>query len=368
MGRLELGHGGAQAFLGMPPKSLVLGTAGGFMGRGVREGSDAARLFAVSLVEGPDLFLQAAQKGHELGFFLRAGLLDALNGGFDSGESLIQHGTPLYHGPPVRRARGECYNGGVSDEPVTLKIDGAVARLTLNRPAALNALDQTEADAFSRAVKTVARGKTRVLLLSGAGRAFCAGGDLAFIEGNTRLSAPVLRRRMRRFYASFLGLRALPQATVARVHGPAIGAGLCLAMACDLRTVLSSARLAFNFTRLGLSPGMAAWPLARAGLGEARAKELLFTGRSFTGKDLHSWGAAAACEETEAALDQATERLAAELAGVSVSARERLKAETRLDDLTPYLEFEARAQAETFRLPDLREGLAAVKERRPPKF
>ncbi len=256
----------------------------------------------------------------------------------------------------------------MSDEPVTLKIDGAVARLTLNRPAALNALDQTEADAFSRAVKTVARGKTRVLLLSGAGRAFCAGGDLAFIEGNTRLSAPVLRRRMRRFYASFLGLRALPQATVARVHGPAIGAGLCLAMACDLRTVLSSARLAFNFTRLGLSPGMAAWPLARAGLGEARAKELLFTGRSFTGKDLHSWGAAAACEETEAALDQATERLAAELAGVSVSARERLKAETRLDDLTPYLEFEARAQAETFRLPDLREGLAAVKERRPPKF
>lgn len=253
-------------------------------------------------------------------------------------------------------------------EPVTLKIDGAVSRLTLNRPEALNALDQAVSDAFSRALERVGKSDSRLLVLSGAGRAFCAGGDLGFIEGNTRLSDSILRKRMRRFYASFLGLRELPQATVARVHGSAVGAGLCLAMACDLRTVQSSARLSFNFVRLGLSPGMAALPLARAALGDARARELLFTGRTFSGRDLHAWGAAAACVDSEADLDRATETLAAGIASCSSAALAALKAETGLDALKPYLEFEAKAQARTFRLPDLREGLAAVRERRPPRF
>jgi enoyl-CoA hydratase len=99
---------------------------------------------------------------------------------------------------------------------------------------------------------------------------------------------------MRRFYGSFLSIRGLPQVTITKMQGSAVGAGLCLALATDLRVVCDDARLGFNFVRLGLNPGMAAWPLARFAFGDSRARELLFTGRFFTGRELFDWGAASA--------------------------------------------------------------------------
>src|SRR5579885_2134579 len=135
---------------------------------------------------------------------------------------------------------------------------GAVTRLTLNRPRALNALSEELAAEFAAAVRAIAREPSKAVILSGAGTAFCAGGDLAFIEKNRRRTAPRLVPLMRKFYGSFLSIRALPQVTIAKVHGAAVGAGLCLALACDLRVVSDDARLGFNFVRLGLNPGMAA--------------------------------------------------------------------------------------------------------------
>ncbi|MDE2490252.1 MAG: enoyl-CoA hydratase/isomerase family protein, partial [Elusimicrobia bacterium] len=183
---------------------------------------------------------------------------------------------------------------------VERRTEGDVTRLTLNRPEALNALSEPLAREFAAAVRRTARERTRVVLLEGAGRAFCAGGDLGFIAENRRRPEAALAARMRRFYGAFLSVRDLPQVTIAKVHGAAVGAGLCLALACDLRVVADDARLAFNFVRLGLNPGMAAWPLARAALGEARARELLFTGRFFAGRELAAWGAAAAAAPGEA--------------------------------------------------------------------
>ncbi|NNN05538.1 MAG: enoyl-CoA hydratase/isomerase family protein [Elusimicrobia bacterium] len=250
---------------------------------------------------------------------------------------------------------------------VLWSVDGPVGRLTLNRPEALNALDEETAAEFSAAVRAAARSAAKVVVLEGAGRAFCAGGDLHFIERNQRRTAADLAPRMRRFYGAFLSVRALPQIVVAKVQGAAFGAGLCLALAADLRVAAEDARLSFNFVRLGLNPGMAAWPLARAAFGDARARELLVTGRTFSGRELAAWGGGfAAAPDALLAESEALARRAAVGCGAALRL---LKAETRLqENLAPFLTFEARGQARAFRGPDLAEGLAAARERREPLF
>lgn len=253
---------------------------------------------------------------------------------------------------------------------VSWATESGVTRLWLERPEALNALGEAASRDFPAALKRVAREPSRVVILSGRGGAFSAGGDLAFIEASRRRPQSALAPRMRRFYASFLAVRALPQATIACVNGAAVGAGLCLALACDLRVVLSSARLALNFVRLGLAPGLAAWPLSRAVLGEARARELLLTGRFFTGADLAAWGGASAACETQEELESRAGGLAQEVACASPAALLWLKRELALGDaeLARYLAHEARGQAACFKGQDIVEGVRAVREKRAPRF
>lgn len=252
---------------------------------------------------------------------------------------------------------------------VALRTAEGVTTLTLERPDAYNAMSEELAADFAAAVKAAAKEPSRVLVLRGAGPAFSAGGDLAFIETNMARPKAELAPLMRSFYGSFLSIRELPQVTVASIHGAAYGAGLCLALACDLRLALLDARLSLNFVRLGLNPGMAAWPLARAAFGDARARELLFTGRSFTGRELVEWGAAMAGAGTPEELSAMTDELARSLAAASGESLRLLKAETRIgEDLEPYLAHEAEGQAETFKGKDIAEGVNAVREKRLPRF
>lgn len=252
---------------------------------------------------------------------------------------------------------------------VSLETSGLVTTLTLTRPEAYNAMSEAMAAEFEKAVRYAAKEPSKVLVLRGQGPAFSAGGDLGFIETNMARPAARLAPLMRRFYGSFLSIRSLPQVTVASVHGTAVGAGLCLALACDLRVAALEAKLSLNFVRLGLNPGMGAWPLARAAFGDARARELLFTGRSFTGRELVEWGAAIAGASSPEELGAMTDALAQSLAACSGDSLRILKAETRLGErLDPYLVHEAKGQAKTFKGPDIAEGVAAVREKRPPKF
>lgn len=252
---------------------------------------------------------------------------------------------------------------------VSLRTDRSVSTLRLERPQALNAMSEDMAREFAAAVKRAAREKSKVLVLEAAGPAFSAGGDLAFIEKNRTRPKAALAGIMKRFYGDFLSIREVPQVTIAKIHGTAVGAGLCLALACDLRVVVEDAKLGFNFVRLGLNPGMAAWPLARAAVGDARARDLLFTGRLFSGRDLHSWGGACATAAIPAELDGACAELAGRIASGSGESLRILKAETRIGgDLSPYLAHEAKGQALTFKGADIAEGVAAIRQRRAPKF
>jgi enoyl-CoA hydratase/carnithine racemase len=252
---------------------------------------------------------------------------------------------------------------------VSLSTAGSVTTIRLNRAEYLNAMSEAMAREFAAAVMRAAREKSKVLVLEGAGPAFSAGGDLAFIEANMKKPKGSLAKVMRRFYGDFLSIRDVPQVTIAKIHGTAVGAGLCLALACDLRVVVTDAKLAFNFVRLGLNPGMAAWPLARAAVGDARARDLLFTGRLFSGKELHAWGGAGALVANPFELDGICAELAGRVASGSGESLRLLKAETRINgDLSPYLALEAKGQASTFKGADLVEGVAAIRQRRPPKF
>src|SRR5512134_2829533 len=234
--------------------------------------------------------------------------------------------------------------------------DGAIAVVTFDDAARLNAMTEAMGQALRAAVESLRGDETlRAAVLTGAGRAFSAGGDLDLIEARARAGAASPggavreenRAFMERFYGLYLSVRELPFPTVAALQGPAIGAGLCVALACDLRVAARDAKLGLNFARLGIHPGMgASWTLPRL-VGPARAAELLFTGRTLEGAEAERIGlvnrAVAADEVRGAALDLAREIAAA--APRAVRGAKRSLAGSGAASLAAQLEVEAAAQA-----------------------
>jgi enoyl-CoA hydratase len=162
---------------------------------------------------------------------------------------------------------------------VTVEQAAGVATLVLNRPEKLNALSDEMVDAFFGALDGIAASDARVVVITGAGRGFCAGFDLSLAgEGS---GDPIFwARRQERFGSLVTRIRDLPQPTVAAVNGAATGAGLGLALACDTRIAATTARLSSAFIRVGMSScdvGVS-WLLPRA-IGTTRAFEMMLTGR-----------------------------------------------------------------------------------------
>jgi enoyl-CoA hydratase len=264
-------------------------------------------------------------------------------------------------------------------EPLVLvERDGDVATLTLNDPERRNAMSQAMGEAFAARVAELARDASlRAVILTGAGRAFSGGGDLSMIQaradesgsGAAAARRPV-RDAMRAFYGLFLSIRDLPCPTLAAIHGSAVGAGLCVALACDVRIASRDARLGLNFTALGLHPGMAAtWTLPRL-VGPARAAELLFSARSFTGEEAAAIGLVNRAVASERVLPEARELAAAFAAAAPLANRavKRALARSPFTTLDEQLAFEADEQAATFATQDVQEGLTAVRERRAARF
>ena len=139
-------------------------------------------------------------------------------------------------------------------------LPGKIGVITLADQARLNALTEPMGDAFSRLVDSIQANRQGVaaIVLRGEGRAFSAGGDLDFLRARRADSPESNVTMMLAFYRRFLAVRRLPVPVVAAINGPAIGAGLCLALACDVRVAAASAQLGVTFTKLGLHPGMGA--------------------------------------------------------------------------------------------------------------
>ena len=252
--------------------------------------------------------------------------------------------------------------------------DDGVAVVTLDDPDRRNAMTVEMGRAIQQTFAHLAtEPELRVAVLTGAPPAFSAGGDLAMLEDfaqRTRDEGFDASTEMRAFYERFLAVRTLPVPVIAAINGHAVGAGLCVALACDLRLVADEAKVGLNFARLALHPGMGgSWLLPRA-VGPQRGAEWLYTGRLVSGTEAAEAGMALRSLPADDVLPAALE-LAGEIASSSPLVVRQLKLSLEhapTSTLAEQLDREAAAQAVNYGTDDFLEGLAAGRERRPPRF
>lgn len=253
---------------------------------------------------------------------------------------------------------------------VHLDRNGAVATLILDDIRRKNAMSPELGDALATRVKEIARDDSvRAVVLTGAGDAFSAGGDLAMLERLRASSFDEARTFMFGFYRRYLSIAELSVPVIAAVKGAAIGAGLCVALAADILIVDEDSKLAVNFATLGLHPGMGATYLLPRRVGAQRAADLLLTGRRFGGRDAAAWGMALEACPGERVLARAQE-LAGQMADAAPLVTRALKQRLGVDRgaLAAALDHEAYEQASSYASEDLGEGLRAAAEKRKAVF
>jgi enoyl-CoA hydratase len=249
---------------------------------------------------------------------------------------------------------------------LSLAIDGAIARIRLERVAKLNAFTRAMLAALDSACATLESNRdVRVVIVESASpKAFCAGAD---IDEWSRLGPRGMWGDwIRMGHRVFERLARLPQPTIASIGGLALGGGLELALACDVRLASSGARFGLPETRIGVIPGWAGSQRLARLVGVGRAKQLMFSGQPIDAATAAAWGLA---NEVAADLPQRTIELArtiAENAPIAVQAAKQL-ADASVGDATA-LALESFASGFTSSTGDLQEGLAAFHERRPPRF
>jgi enoyl-CoA hydratase len=248
---------------------------------------------------------------------------------------------------------------------------GPIGKLTLNNPQELNAMTPEMGEAIKNIVPEINKKKDlRVLLITGTGRAFSAGGNLDFILAHTQKSLEENKIDMKEFYSKFLSLRNIEVPTIAVLNGPAIGAGFLVALACDLRYAVKNAKLAVNFAKLGLSSGMGGLYSLTKLVGPAIAAELLFTGKLFTAEQAYEWklvNGVFATEELNSKVQEVAE-LIARNAPISLKIMKLGVQRAVTGSLEELIEYEAVGQAKTFATKDLLEGIEAIRGKREPRF
>src|SRR5689334_19973166 len=246
-----------------------------------------------------------------------------------------------------------------------------VAVLTLDNPDQRNAMSDTMTASWVRTIDELAADRSvRVVVVTGEGSAFCSGGNTGWIASEPDAEVDYLRTRMMAFYRAWLSIRKLEVPTIAAVNGPAIGAGLCLALACDIRYAADGARLGAPFVKLGMNPGMAATYLLPDVVGEANARELLLTGRTVQADEARQLGLVSRVFAAETFADEVT-GIAAGIAATAPIPSRYTKLALRdggHQDLESCVQWEALAQPITLATADLQEGIRAAKEKRPPEF
>ena len=245
--------------------------------------------------------------------------------------------------------------------------DGAVLTITLNRPDVLNALNKAMQDALAAALKEARDPEIRAVVVTGAGRGFCVGQDLTEFR---EAPGDIADRLRGSYHPNVLAVRALEKPVIASVNGPAAGAGLSFAAACDLRIAADSATFVPAFINIGLVPDSGGTFFIARLLGPARAFEWMTSGRRLTAAEAQAWGLVSEVVEADR-LPERTAELAAALAAMPTRAIGMTK---RLFDAAPnntleeQLELEAQLQSAATRSEDFREGVAAFLEKRDPDF
>lgn len=260
----------------------------------------------------------------------------------------------------------------MDDDRVLLTRQGAIATLTLNRPASLNALDEELRAGLVAKLGEVSRDHSvRVVIITGAGRGFCAGGDIKkMAELKKNHQSVAFRSFLTGGHEMVRSIRTLAKPVVASVNGPAVGAGMNLALACDLRIASDQARFSQGFVKLGLHPDWGGTFFLPRIVGTGRAVEMFFLGEPVGAEEAKRLGLVNWVVPHHQ-LAEETCKLAERLAGAPALPMGLLKQalyerlETQLDSM---MEHEVEAQMKCFESEDFDEGLRAYLEKRKPRF
>lgn len=247
-----------------------------------------------------------------------------------------------------------------------------VLTLRMNRPEKLNALNPELGEALASGVERgAANPAVRAMIITGEGRAFCSGGDLAMIKafrdaGRTRELEPLLAAGTK----LILALRTTEKPVIAAVNGPAAGAGMNVALACDIRIASEDAMFGQNFAKVGLFPDYGGTYLLPRLVGEARAAWMFYTGQMISAQEALRMGAVDRVVP-QAEVMPAAEALATQIAAgppLAVRAVKRTLFGSQRAELERALDAEAQQQAICFASEDCTEGIRAFFEKRAPKF
>ena len=245
--------------------------------------------------------------------------------------------------------------------------DGGVLTITLNRPDVLNAFTAELHKQLVGAFKEAREPEVRAVVVTGAGRGFCVGQDLnEFGEAAKDISG----RLRANYHPTIRAVRGLEKPVLAAVNGPAAGAGLSFACACDLRLAAESATFVPAFINIGLVPDMGGTFFVTRLLGPARAFEWMTSGRRLSAAEALEWGLVSEVVPDDRLAERASE-WAAELAAMptrGVALSKRLFDNAPTATLEEQLELEAQLQAAATRTEDFREGVDAFLQKREPEF
>ncbi len=245
-----------------------------------------------------------------------------------------------------------------------------VVLLTLDLPDLRNAMTDELTALWGSTVEGLRGDRSvRCIVVTGAGKAFCSGGDLGWLQAGGA-SVDGLRDKMLPFYRTWLTLRTLDVPSIAAINGAAVGAGAALALSCDLRYAGAAAKFTVPFAQLGMHAGMATTYTLTEVVGVAAARELLYTGRVVDAAEMLRLGLCSAVFDDAALVESVLERAAQVAAGAPIATR--LHKEALRDggpaSLERALQWEALAQPVTMATADLQEGLTARAQKRPAVF
>ena len=243
--------------------------------------------------------------------------------------------------------------------------EGAVMTITLNRPDVLNAFNAELHEAFLDALEEAADDEIRAVVITGAGRGFCVGQDLT--EFQTLDVADALRNR---YHRNVTAIRDLRKPVIAAVNGPAAGAGLSLACACDIRVAAEGASFVPAFINIGLVPDSGGTYFVQRLIGTSRAFSWFVSGRKLSAEEAHGWGIVSEVvpdEELPARAHEVAVQLAA-MPTLGIGWTKQALDHAATATLAEQLELEARLQSRATQTADFREGVAAFLEKRPPEF
>ncbi|MFW2545429.1 2-(1,2-epoxy-1,2-dihydrophenyl)acetyl-CoA isomerase PaaG [Primorskyibacter sp. 2E107] len=248
---------------------------------------------------------------------------------------------------------------------------GDWVEITLNRPDRLNSFTEEMHLALRAALEAAAEEGKRCILITGAGRGFCAGQDLSDRDPSKMDGPPDLSKTIRNFYAPLVRLiRSIEAPVICAVNGVAAGAGANVALACDIVLAARSAKFIQSFSKVGLIPDTGgSWHLPRL-LGEARAKGLAFTAEPLPAQKAEDWGLIWKALPDEDLLSEARAMAAKFASGPTLGfalTKQAIQA-SAADSLHDHLELEADLMKRCGESQDYAEGVSAFLNKRPPEF